>query len=212
MPRKKLKRLKEVKSLTNVFDIELKDTEQKLREFFCNKNPFILEIGCGRADYSIELAQLKPDKNFIAVDYKGARIYLGAKRAIELKLKNIAFLLAGAEKLAQIFISEKIEEIYIPFPDPYNSRKSFKRLIDKNFLKIYNTIVGNNAKVHLKTDNEEVFNHAISILSEKKYKIYCATSNLYSEPNLEPHQEIKTKYEKLYLTEGRDIKYICFGI
>lgn len=211
MPRKKLKRLQEVKSLPNVFDFKDEDTEQQLRNYFGNHNPIILEIGCGQGDYSIELAQLNPDKNFIGVDYKGARIYMGAAKTEELKLKNVAFLLSGAEKLSQIFIEEKISEIFIPFPDPYKSRKSFKRLIDSKFLKIYDAIVNKDAKVHLKTDNEEIFKHAVSVLNEKNYKIHFLSEDLYSEFKPGLHHKIQTKYERKYLAEGKNIKYICFG-
>lgn len=212
MGRKKLLRLEKVKTLANVFDERSEDTEKQIRNYFGNDNPIALEIGCGQGDYSIEMAQLYPDKNFIGVDYKGARIFMGATKANELKLRNVAFLLTGAEKLQQIFVKEKINEIFIPFPDPYKSRKSFKRLIDENFLNIYKAISSGSLKVHLKTDNEEVFNYAINVAKEGNYKIQYVSSDLYSESGIKDHQEIKTKYERQYLNEGKEIKYICFEI
>jgi tRNA (guanine-N7-)-methyltransferase len=212
MARKKLKRLKDVHNLPNVFSWEDENVEELLNYYFGNRKPFTLEIGCGHGDYSIELAKMYPERNFIGTDYKGDRIYAAAEKAIELNLKNAAFLVSGAEKLSDIFSKEKVEEIFIPFPDPHYPRKSFKRLVAKNFLNIYKNIVTEKAKGHLKTDDEELYNYTLNILNKENCKIHFATSNLYAEQDLDHHHTIKTKYEKQYLDEGKEIKYICFGI
>ena len=211
MARNKLKRLKEVHNLPNVFSSENENVEELLNDYFRNRKPFTLEIGCGHGDYSIELAKIYPERNFIGIDYKGNRIYAAAEKAIELNLKNAAFLVSGAEKLSEIFSKEIVEEIFIPFPDPHYPRKSFKRLVAKNFLNIYKNIVTENAKGHLKTDNEELYNYTLNILNTENCKIHFATTNLYGEQGLDHHHTIKTKYEKQYLDEGKEIKYICFG-
>jgi tRNA (guanine-N7-)-methyltransferase len=211
MARKKLKRLKQVYRFPNVFSSENENVEELLNYYFGNRKTFSLEIGCGHGDYSIELAKMYPERNFIGIDYKGDRIYAAAKKAIELNLKNAAFLLSGAEKLSDIFSRKKVEEIFIPFPDPHYPRKSFKRLVAKNFLNIYKNIVTEKAKGHFKTDNEELYNYTLNILKTENCKIHFATSNLYGEHGLDHHHTIKTKYENQYLDEGKKIKYICFG-
>ena len=210
MARKKLIRLKEVYKLPNVFSGDSENVEELISYYFGNSKPFTLEIGCGHGDYSIELAKIYPERNFIGVDYKGARIYAAAEKANELKLKNAAFLISGAEKLSDMFSKEKIEEIFIPFPDPHYPRKSFKRLVDKKFLRIYKNIAIEKAKVHLKTDNEELYNYTLNLLVNDNYKIHFETPNLYDEQDLDDNITIKTKYERQYLEEGKKIKYICF--
>ena len=212
MARKKLKRLKEVHKLPNVFSDENENVEELLNYYFGNKKPFTLEIGCGHGDYTIELAKMYPERNFIGIDYKGDRIYAAAEKSIGLNLKNAAFLVSGAEKLSDIFSKEKIEEIFIPFPDPHYPRKSFKRLVAKNFLNIYKNIVTKKTKGHLKTDNEELYNYTLNILNTENCKIHFSTSNLYAEQGLDHYHTIKTKYEKHYINEGKEIKYICFDI
>ena len=211
MARKKLKRLKEVQKLPNAFSSENENVEELLNYYFGNMKPFTFEIGCGHGDYTIELAKMYPERNFIGIDYKGDRIYAAAEKAIELNLKNAAFLVSGAEKLSDIFSKEKVEEIFIPFPDPHYPRKSFKRLVSKNFLNVYKNIVTENAKGHLKTDNEELYKYSLNILRTENCKIQFATSNLYAEQGLVNYHTIKTKYEKQYLEDGKEIKYICFG-
>lgn len=201
-----------VYKLPNVFSTENENVEELLKLYFGNSNTYTLEIGCGHGEYSIELSKVYPERNFIGIDYKGSRIYAAAEKANELNLENAAFLICGAEKLSDIFSKEKVEEIFIPFPDPHYPRKSIKRLVDKNFLNVYKSIVTEKAKGHLKTDNEELYNYTLNILNEENCKIHFATSNLYGEQDLEYNQTIKTKYEKQYLEEGKEIKYICFDI
>lgn len=211
MARKKLKRLNEVQELPNVFSSENENVEDLLNYHFGNRKPFTLEIGCGHGDYTIELAKMYPERNFIGIDYKGDRIYAAAKKAIGLNLKNTAFLVSGAENLSEIFSKEKVEEIFIPFPDPHYPRKSSKRLLAKIFLNVYKNIVTENAKGHFKTDNEELYKYSLNILRTENCKIHFATSNLYAEQDFDHHHSIKTKYEKHYINEGKEIKYICFG-
>jgi len=210
MARKKLKRLKEVQKLPNAFSSENENVEELLNFYFGNRKPFTLEIGCGHGDYTIELAKMYPERNFIGIDYKGDRIYAAAEKAIGLNLKNAAFLVSSVENLSEIFSKEKVEEIFIPFPDPHYPRKSIKRLLAKNFLNVYKNIVTENAKGHFKTDNEELYKYSLNILKTEKCKIHFSTSNLYAEQGLDHHLTIITKYEKQYLEEGKEIKYICF--
>jgi tRNA (guanine-N7-)-methyltransferase len=170
------------------------------------------ELGCGHGDYSIELAALHPDRNFFGVDIKAARIFIGAQRSLELNLKNVAFLLARAEKLSEIFPQNSIEEIYIPFPDPHIKRRSEpRRLISKKFLEIYKFLLVKEGKVHLKTDNEMIYDYTLQTINIFGCRIYNCSDDLYSEQNKNLSDHIITKYEQHYLKEGRTIKYICFG-
>lgn len=213
MARTKRKKINEVRSLPNVFSREDDNIETLLREYFANNNSISLEIGCGHGDYTVNLAQIYPGRNFVGIDFKGARIYFGAKQALDLNLPNAAFLLTGAEWLNEIFKKEKIDEIYIPFPDPHYKRKSIpKRLISPEFLKIYKSIISGDGRIHLKTDNTDFYHFALQMIEENDWKIIYSTSNFYKDDPPEFLHNIKTKYEKHYLDEGRTIKYICFGL
>ncbi len=127
-------------------------------------------------------------------------------------MKNAAILISSVEKLSDIFSKEKFKEIFILFSDPHYPRKRFKRLVAKIFLNIYKIIVTAKTRGHLKTDNEELYNYTLNILNKENCKIHFATSILYTEQGLNYHHSIKTKYEKQYLEEWKEIKYICFGI
>ena len=144
MARTKLKRFSRLNELTNVFNIKNPDLKETLKNYFSSSSNFTLEIGCGQGEYSVALAQQHPDRNFIGIDVKGARIYKGAMKAIELKLKNVAFVLTRAERLNEILDSKSVEEIYLPFPDPHVRRKSQdRRLISNRFLNIYKQLIIN---------------------------------------------------------------------
>lgn len=211
MPRTKLKKIKEVGDFPNVFDIKDEPTEKDLRSYFGNKNPITLEIGCGEGDYTLSLAQMFPNRNFLGIDFKGARIHTGARFAVAKKIKNAAYLWMNAEKLNEFFQEEKIEEIFITFPEPHVKRRAErKRLISPRFLEIYKKIIQPNAKIHLKTDNSFLYNYAMKVLNDKGIKILYASPDLYSEDNLTDIQKLTTRYERYYLNEGRKIKYIEF--
>lgn len=211
MARKKQQRMRKVVNLPNVFSLSDENIEEQLKIYFGNSSPFTLEVGCGQGDYTIEMAKLHPERNIIGVDYKGARVYSGAARANEFNLKNAAFLVAGAERLGEVFSANSIEEIHLPFPDPHKTRNSFKRLINKNFLNIYKGIVKKDARGHLKTDNDELYRFALSVLEKENHPVYYSTPDIYSENDLNRQHLIQTRYEKRYLIEGKEIKYICFG-
>lgn len=211
MSRTKHKKLKEVVSFENVFDFNSGNTEEELLNKFDNTNTVSLEIGCGEGDYTISLAKLFPKRNFIGIDFKGARIYLGAKKALGENIPNALFLWINAEKLPEFFKNTKIEEIFITFPEPHVKRRSErKRLISPKFLEIYKNILIPGANIHLKTDDEFLYNYAMKVLTKVKAKILFNTDDLYSQTQLDEIKAIKTRYEKYYLTEGRKIKYIEF--
>jgi tRNA (guanine-N7-)-methyltransferase len=210
MARTKLKRLSKVKELPNVFDLEIEDVQNAIQNYFKPGNRFTLEIGCGHGDYSFELAKRFPERNFIGIDIKGARVFLGAMKAIEEKLDNIAFIVGRAEKLNEAFNPKSIEEIYIPFPDPHIRRANQnRRLISNHFLKIYKELLTNSGVIHFKTDNQGLYDYVLKIISEFGCEILYSTENLYIDES-KSKSSIITNFEKHYIKEGRRIKYIRF--
>jgi tRNA (guanine-N7-)-methyltransferase len=211
MARTKFKRLVKVKELPNVFSKQNQDVTEALKNFSRFKNIFTIEIGCGQGDYTIELAQNFPERIFIGIDVKGARIFNGATKALNLRLKNVAFVLARAEKLLEIFNANSVEEINIPFPDPHIRRSNQnRRLISPFFLKIYDELLIDSGLIHFKTDNQGLYEYASKTISDFGCKIHYETNNLYGSSNDNFNSNIKTIYETHYIKEGRIIKYICF--
>ncbi|MCZ6820347.1 MAG: tRNA (guanosine(46)-N7)-methyltransferase TrmB [Calditrichaeota bacterium] len=210
MPRKKLKKILEVDDLPNVFR-HPPAAADRLHEFFGNPQPFTLEIGCGRGDYAIHLAQARPDANFVGVDMKGARLWTGAQTAITLDIRNVAFLRASARDLHEYFREGEVEEIWIPFPDPFPTKKGIaRRLTAPGFLEVYRKILRPGGKVHLKTDDEAFFEFTIQTLSEQNIAIIRSSEDIYAEKYKGIVTAIKTKYEERHLAEGKKIKYVCF--
>ena len=211
MARTKQKRLSKVKELPNVFFQESSDLKEKLQNYFRSKSLITVEIGCGHGDYSIELAQIYPLRNFIGVDVKGARIFNGALKAIDQNLDNVAFLIAKAEKLNEIFQAKSVEEIYIPFPDPHVRRANHsRRLISPFLLKIYQEIIIDSGLIHFKTDDNGLYNYALKTILDSGCEILYSTENLYENDEVKFSSNVITLFEKHYIKDGRRIKYICF--
>jgi len=210
MARSKLKRLSKIKELPNVFDLEMEDVQKAIRIYFRQAILFTLEIGCGHGDYSIELAKRFPKRNFIGIDRKGARVFLGAMKAIEEKLDNVAFIVGRVEQLNEAFNLKSLKEIYIPFPDPHVRRANqHRRLISNHFLKIYKGLLTDSGVVHFKTDNQGLYDYALKVISEFGCKILYSNENLYDDES-KSKRSIITNFEKHYIKEGRTIKYISF--
>lgn len=211
MARKKLLRLQEIDILSNTFRMEQENAEKKLSDFFQNDNPVTFEIGCGHGDYSINLAQKYPDKNFIALDMKATRIWVGAKKALTENISNVAFLIGKAQNLSEVFTKMKPKEIWVPFPDSLPRRRDdFKRLYSTNFIDIYKKIAAADGVIHFKTDDFSLYEFAIKNLQRSDVKIIKNTDNLYDLFETSFEEEIKTAYEKVHLQNGRTIKYIKF--
>jgi tRNA (guanine-N7-)-methyltransferase len=213
MPRRKLKKLLEVRTFENVFDAKAENVEEKLRRYLNNTERVTLELGCGQADYSINLALLHPDKYFIGIDRKAARIWNASKNAEAGGVKNAAFLISYIERLDEIFKTMKAEEIWITFPDPYPRRGSMKkRLTHPRFLEVYKKITAPGAAINLKTDDETLYEYTLSVIEEEKLKLIKAAGDLYAEENLSDEEKIRTKYEKMHLAEGKKIKLVRFSL
>lgn len=182
--------------------------------FFGNQNPIILELGCGKGEYTVGLAKRNPNKNFIGIDIKGARFWKGAKTAIEEKLTNVAFLRTQIELVDLVFGQNEVSEIWITFPDPQIKYKRTKhRMTNKAFLKKYSKILAPKGVVHLKTDSEFMHGYTLGLLHGLDFEIIYANHDVYkNEGSPADVLEIKTFYENQYLEKGKPITYIQFRI
>ena len=183
----KLKRFRDNETFKNVIQPTRDDIfngfhlKGSWNTFFKNKNPIILELGCGKGEYSTALARKYPDKNFIGIDIKGARFWKGAKSALEEKLKNIAFLRIQIELIDFCFAANEVSEIWITFPDPQIKYKRTKhRLINKSFLKKYQSILSSAGVVHLKTDSEFLHGYLLGLLHEGEHEVLYANHDIYN--------------------------------
>ncbi|WP_242918738.1 tRNA (guanosine(46)-N7)-methyltransferase TrmB [Pontibacter liquoris] len=180
---------------------------------FENNNPLVLEIGCGRGEYTIGMAKLFPDKNFIGIDIKGERIWKGSTRALEEELTNVAFLRTFIEQLDEQFAEGEVDEIWVTFPDPRPRDRDIKRrLTSPRFLAIYQQILKPGGLVHLKTDNLDLYTYTLEVLQERKPKHLLYTDDLYHSDLQEHTMGIYTTYERRYLAEGIPIKYLQFKV
>jgi len=210
MARTKLKRLLKLSELQNVFSIKNPDIKESLKGYFKSDKLFTLEIGCGHGDYSVELAQKYPSRNFVGIDVKGARVYKGSTLALELKLTNVAFVLTKAENLNEIFAPKSIEEINILFPEPHQKRSNQdRRLISSSFIKLYKELLVDSGELHFKTDNSDLYEYAIKNIMESDGIILQKTEDFHSGNYEKNNYGILTTFEKHYIKKSRKIKYIC---
>lgn len=219
MAKKKLERFAEMEHLSNVFqpkheEVFRKDYMLKGKwhsEVFHNDHPIVLEIGCGKGEYTVELGKIYPNKNFIGLDIKGARMWLGAKTAQENGLSNVAFLRMYAELLESVFAPGEIAEIWITFPDPQMT-KARKRLTGTRFLSLYRKFITDDALIHLKTDSPFLYTYTIELIRLNQLPTFVHTEDLYNGELKDSILNIKTFYEKQWLSRGKKIKYIRFSL
>lgn len=180
--------------------------------FFKNNNPIVLELGCGKGEYSVYLAQEHPNKNFIGIDLKGARFWSGAKESLELGLPNVAFVRAQIELVTDLFEHNEVDEIWITFPDPQIKYKRTKhRLTNPEFLAKYNSILKKDSFIHLKTDSEYMHGYTLGLLQGMGIEVAYAHHDLYSNPHAPKEATaIQTYYESIYLEEKKPITYLKF--
>ncbi len=181
---------------------------------FGNEYPITLELACGRGEYSLGLAEMYPERNFIGVDVKGARIWRGARNALDRSLNNVAFLRTRIEQLTLFFAPGEISEIWITFPDPFlKTSKTNRRLTSERFLASYRQLLKKDGLVHLKTDSEELYEFSLESVSQfPGAEILYQNDDIYSGPLLLPELEIKTYYERMHLAAEKKIKYLQFRL
>ena len=216
MPKRKLQRFAELETFDNVIHpLPFKDpVEHKLSgrwnaDFFEKAQPITLELGCGRGEYTIQLAEEYPGKNFIGIDIKGARLWRGGKTAYENKMRNVGFLRIAIERIEYYFAENEVSEIWITFPDPHpKSSRENKRLTSALYLNRYEKILKDEGVMHLKTDHFDLFEYTKEVLIERKANIITAVSDLYHSDSLNRDLQIRTTYENIFLKEGKKICYL----
>jgi tRNA (guanine-N7-)-methyltransferase len=210
----KLKRFAEIATFDNVKQLEagLPYQGKWAADFFKNNNPVVLELACGKGEYTVNLARLFPDKNFIGIDYKGNRIWRGAKTAIEGNIPNVGFLRIQIENLTDYFGEHEVDEIWITFPDPQPQiSREKKRLTSPRFLEKYKQVLKPGGLVNLKTDNDDLHAYTAEKITEFGLKLHVKTEDLYHSPYATEVLNIKTYYEKKYLQDNKNINYLQFS-
>ncbi|MGE8377381.1 MAG: tRNA (guanosine(46)-N7)-methyltransferase TrmB [Sphingobacterium sp.] len=211
MGKDKLRKFAEVATFENVIQLDAgKEYKGKWAEKqFGNANPVVLELACGKGEYTVNLARLFPEKNFIGIDFKGNRIWRGAKTALEDGIKNVAFLRIQIETLLEHFAENEIDEIWITFPDPQpqDSREK-KRLTGPKFLDRYKIVMKPEGMMNLKTDNDGFYAYTLEQIELQNLKKYKETTDLYHSDLVDHVLSIKTYYEKKYLADDKNINYV----
>ena len=222
MGKNKLKKFAEMETFSNVFQCGAREMLPSSQvhpmaghwrsDYFHNDHPIVLELGCGRGEYTVGLAHKYPEKNFIGIDIKGARMWAGAKQAVQERLQNAAFLRTNIEIITSFFCKDEIDEIWITFCDP-QMKKATKRLTSTYFMQRYQQIVKPSGLIHLKTDSPFLYTYTTEMLKLNPYPVLCATDNLYGKgtEGIEAFNDAKalqTHYEKQWLDRGLSIKYI----
>lgn len=180
-------------------------------EFFGNSNPIVLELGCGKGEYTVGLARRYKDKNFIGVDIKGSRMWTGATQARAEGLENVAFLRTNIELIDRFFTPGEVSEIWITFPDP-QMKKVRKRLTSTRFLELYRKITADGALIHLKSDSPFLYTYTHHLVKENKLPVAIDTDDLYHSGLANDILNIRTFYEQQWLARGLTIKYIKFEL
>ena len=180
--------------------------------YFSNSHDLVVELGCGKGAYTVGLAQCFTNKNFVGVDIKGARLWVGSSYAMAHQLHRVAFLRTKIEQLDQCFAPREISELYIPFPDPRpRDRDEKRRLTSPRFLALYRRLLQPGGFIHFKTDNDALFAYTLAVLCAQPIKDLVYTENLYQSEWLPAHYGIQTDYERHFLSQGITIKYLRFA-
>ena len=221
MGKGKLAKFAEMETFSNVFQYPYSVVDNVPFEmqghwrgmYFKNNHPVVLELGCGKGEYTVELARLYPEMNFIGVDIKGARMWTGAKQALEAGLKNVAFLRTNIEIIDRFFAESEVQEIWLTFSDP-QMKNAHKRLTSTFFLNRYRKFLVDGGIVHLKTDSNFLFTYTTCMVKENKLPVVFSTEDLYHTEGLdeETHKilSIQTYYESMWIERGLNIRYMKF--
>ena len=189
------------------------DMNGKWKEFFHNDNPVTLELACGKGEYAVGLGQLQPQKNFIGIDQKGNRIWVGAKKSLQLHLSNVGFLRIQIDRITEYFAPNEVNGIWITFPDPQlRTGKAKKRLTHPKFLRLYKEFLTPDGFIHLKTDSPNLYRFTKLIIEKYNCTILKDIDNLYSNENISDELKIKTHYESLDIAKSNRIHYLKFSL
>lgn len=223
MAKGKLEKFAEMEKMENVFQAPYSVVKETVFEmkgrwnemFFKNTNPIVLELGCGKGEYTTGLARMFPEMNFIGVDIKGSRMWTGAKQALDENLTNVAFLRTNIEAIDRFFAKDEVAGIWLTFSDP-QMKKVNKRLTSVNFLKKYRMFTKNGAEINVKTDSNFLYTYTKALLDLNKFEQIFATEDLYGEQfeeieeNLRNQLSIRTYYEQMWLDRGIKIRFVRF--
>ena len=223
MGKGKLQKFAEMETFENVFQYPFSVIEERPFEmtgrwhedYFKNDNPIVLELGCGKGEYTVELARLYPEMNFIGVDIKGARMWTGAKMALQEGLKNVAFLRTNIEIIDRFFGPDEVSEIWLTFSDP-QMKNPRKRLTSTYFLERYRRFLKDGGIVHVKTDSNFLFTYTDYMVMENQLPLLFATTDLYHDESIDDETRrilsIQTYYEQMWIDRGLNIKYMKFRL
>jgi len=216
MTKHKLQRFAELETLSNVFQPKAEFPPQDFflkgkwnAEYFRNENPIVLELGCGRGEYTTKLSEMFPQKNFIGIDIKGARLWRGAKTAAENKMLNVCFIRTHIQLLRSFFGENEVTEIWLTFPDPQRQKsRARKRLTAPRFLEMYRHVLKPQGLLHLKTDSQMLFDYTTETVQSTNFSVASATDDLYNSLLHDEVLGIRTTYEKMFLDKGERICYL----
>ena len=212
MAKKKLQRFTDLKTFANVLEYP-NEMQGKWNSFFKNENPLILELACGRGEYTVGMAKIFPHQNFIGVDVKGNRMYIGAKKCLTENIHNAAFLRTQIEKLSDYFIPGEVNEIWITFPDPQlRVSKAKRRLTHPRFLRLYQQTIKPTGIIHLKTDSPDLYNFTKKVIELYGLTIVEDCNDVYKQPYIKEELKIKTHYESLDIAQSNKIHYLKFTL
>jgi tRNA (guanine-N7-)-methyltransferase len=212
MGQKKLERFAELETFPNVLQFP-KDMAGNWKDFFQNQHPIILELACGKGEYAIGLGRIYPDRNFIGIDLKGNRIWVGAKKALKENLKNVAFLRTQIDQVNEYFEAGEVNEIWITFPDPQlRSSKAKKRLTHPKFLRMYQQFLVSDGRIHLKTDSPDLYDFTKTVIEFYNCILIADDPDVFSKKEVLKELQIKTHYESLDIAGHNRIHYICFSL
>lgn len=212
MGQKKLIRFEELRTFSNVLEFP-ENVAGKWKVFFTNKNPLVLELACGKGEYAVGLGKIFPEKNFLGIDLKGNRIWVGAKKALDEKLNNVAFLRIQIDGIATYFTKEEVSEIWITFPDPQlRASKAKKRLTHPKFLRLYHQFMVPGGLIHLKTDSPDLYHFTKQVIGLYNCILHKDDDDIYKTENISPELKIKTYYESLDIAQSNKIHYLCFSL
>lgn len=182
-------------------------------DFFKNQNPIVLELACGKGEYTVGLAKRFPEKNFIGMDIKGARMWKGCKKSNEAGMSNVAFIRTQIEQIRYFFGEKEVDEIWITFPDPHlRKSRAKKRLTSPQFLQRFKPLMKDDGIIHLKTDDDTLFEFTKEVVQGYNHTVHQIFGDVYGEEVPGPLTEIQTFYEQIWLEEGKKIKYISFTL